>query len=180
MSGTSQILGDVTVTVFQTSDPAFERRIRDSFTRQPFMATIGAELTRVEPGRVEISVPYSTHITQQHAYVHGGVIGAIADNAAGYAAYTLMAGADSVLTVEYKVNLLAPARGERVVARAEVMRPGRTLTIVRSDVYAIGDHAESLCATAIVTLIRLAGQSDRPAGIQAVAADAELWRGRPR
>lgn len=151
------------MTRFEPRDPGFEGRVRESFARQPFMATIGAELTRVEPGRVEIVVPYSAHITQQHAFVHGGVVGAIADNAAGYAAYSLMSDEDSVLTVEYKVNLLAPARGERVVARAEVMRPGRTLTIVRSDVFAEAGGATELCATAVVTLMRLAGASDMPA-----------------
>lgn len=149
---------------FLPQDQDFESRIRDSFDRQSFMATIGAELTRVEPGRVELSVPYGEHITQQHGFIHGGIVGTIADNSAGYAAYTLMSPDDSVLTVEYKVNLLAPAKGDRVVARAEVMRPGRTLTIVRSDVFALeGEDAEELCATAVVTLIRLAGKSDFPA-----------------
>ena len=148
----------------EARDPDFEKRIRDSFSRQPFMATIGASLTRVEPGRVDISAPFSDHITQQHGFIHGGVVGAIADNAAGYAAYSLMNADDSVLTVEYKLNLLAPAKGERVEARAEVMRPGRTLTIVRSDVSAYDDDKETLCATAVVTLIRMAVRSDRRAG----------------
>ena len=149
---------------FEARDPEFERRIRESFGRQPFMAMIGAQLSRVEPGRVEISVPYSDHITQQHGFIHGGVVGAIADNAAGYAAYSLMDADDSVLTVEYKLNLLAPAQGERVEVRAEVMRPGRTLTIVRSDVSAWDSGKETLCATAVVTIIRMAGRSDRRAG----------------
>ncbi len=148
----------------EARDPDFEKRIRDSFSRQPFMATIGASLTRVEPGRVDISAPFSDHIAQQHGFIHGGVVGAIADNAAGYAAYSLMNADDSVLTVEYKLNLLAPAKGERVEARAEVMRPGRTLTIVRSDVSAYDDDKETLCATAVVTLIRMAVRSDRRAG----------------
>ena len=152
------------MTRFEPKDPEFEARVRESFERQPFMSTIGASLAKVEPGRVEIAVPYSPHVTQQHGFVHGGVVGTIADNAAGYAAYTLMAAEDSVLTVEYKVNLLAPAQGERVLARAEVMRPGRTLTIVRSDVYSEAAGREALCATAVVTLIRLAGKSDHPAG----------------
>lgn len=151
------------MTAHQPKNPSFEARIRDSFSRQAFMATIGARLSRVGPGRVEITVPYSDHITQQHAYIHGGVIGAIADNAAGYAAFSLMAASDSVLTVEYKVNLLAPAAGQAVVAKAEVMRPGRTLTIVRSDVYSVSGGDEELCATGVVTLIRLAGKSDFPA-----------------
>ncbi len=130
---------------FTARDPNFAARIRDSFERQPFMETVGATLSRVEPGRVEIEAPFADHITQQHGFVHGGVVGAIADSAAGYAAYTLMAAEDSVLTVEYKLNLLAPAKGERIVAKAEVMRPGRTLTIVRSDVLAIdGGEGDAL------------------------------------
>jgi len=149
---------------FTARDPNFAARIRDSFERQPFMETVGAALSRVEPGRVEIEAPFADHITQQHGFVHGGVIGAIADSAAGYAAYTLMAAEDSVLTVEYKLNLLAPAKGERIVAKAEVIRPGRTLTIVRSDVLAIDGGEEMLCATAVVTLIRMAGQTDHAVG----------------
>lgn len=149
---------------FTARDPNFAARIRDSFERQPFMETVGAALSRVEPGRVEIEAPFAAHLTQQHGFVHGGVIGAIADSAAGYAAYTLMAAEDSVLTVEYKLNLLAPAKGERIVAKAEVMRPGRTLTIVRSDVLAIDGGKEMLCATAVVTLIRMAGQTDHAVG----------------
>ena len=103
-------------------------------------------------------------ISSQHGFIHGGVVGAIADNAAGYAAYSLIDSYDSVLTVEYKLNLLTPAKGERVEARAEVMRPGRTLTIVRSDVSAYDDGMETLCATAVVTLIRMAGWSDQRGG----------------
>ena len=100
------------------------------------MVTTGASLSRIEPGRVDISVPFADHITQQNGFIHSGVVGAIADNAAGYAAYSLINLEDSVLTVEYKLTLLAPAKGERIEVRAEVMRPGRTLTVVRSDVSA--------------------------------------------
>ena len=97
---------------FKVRDPNFKARIRDSFKRQPFMETVGATLGIIEPGRVEIEAPSGTHITQQHGFIHGGVVGAIADSAAGYAAYSLMDAKDSVLTVEYKLNLLAPAKGE--------------------------------------------------------------------
>jgi len=152
------------MTDFKIRDPNYESRVRDSFARQPFMATIGAALQSVEPGRVVIEVPFSDHITQQHGFVHGGVVGAIADNAAGYAAYSLMDGEDTVLTVEYKLNLLAPAKGDRIAARAEVMRPGRTLTIVRSDVSAFDGEEETVCATSVVTIIRMAGKADRAAG----------------
>lgn len=145
---------------FIVRDEDFKCRIQNSFSRQPFMDTVGARLGKIEPGKVEIEAPFGEHITQQHGFIHGGVVGAIADSAAGYAAYTLMGSNDSVLTVEYKLNLLAPAKGDRVLAKAEVMRPGRTLTIVRSDVFAYEGEQVTLCATAVVTLIRMAGKSD--------------------
>ena len=104
------------------------------------MATIGASLSRIEPGRVDISVPFADHITQQHGYIHGGVVGAIADNAAGYAAYSLINSKDSVLTVEYKLTLLAPAKGERVEVRAEVMITRRE---VRAEVRAGAQSARA-------------------------------------
>ncbi len=148
----------------ETRNPDFEKRIRERFSCQPFMVTIGASLSRIEPGRVDISVPFADHITQQHGFFHGGVVGAIADNAAGFAAYSLLNSEDSVLTVEYKMTQLAPAKGGRVEARAEVMRSGRTLTVVRSDVSAYDDGMEMLCATAVVTLIQMAGRSDQPGG----------------
>ena len=149
---------------FKTRDPDFEARVRDSFTRQNFMMTIGARITDLAPGRCEITIPHGDHITQQQGFIHGGVVGTAADNAAGYAAYTLMAAKDSILTVEYKLNLMAPAEGECIIARAEVLRPGRTLTIVRTDVHAVHEGTESLVATAMVTLIRMPGMSDHPTG----------------
>ena len=148
----------------ETRNPDFEKRIRESFSCQPFMMTIGASLSRIEPGRVDISVPFADNITQQHGFIHGGVVGVIADNAAGYAAYSLINSEDSVLTVEYKLTLLAPAKGERVEVRAKVMRPGRTLTVVRSDVSAYDDGMEMPRATAVVTLIRMAGRSHQRVG----------------
>ena len=117
---------------------------------------------RARPGRYLRSICRSHHTAAR--IIHSGVVGAIADNAAGYAAYSLINSEDSVLTVEYKLTLLAPAKGERVEVRAEVMRPGRTLTVVRSDVSAYDDGMEMLCATAVVTLIRMAGRSDRRGG----------------
>jgi uncharacterized protein (TIGR00369 family) len=152
------------MSIFTLRNPNFEARIRDSFARQTFLETVGATLGMIEPGRVEIEASFDAHITQQNGFIHGGFIGAIADSAAGYAAYSLMDAKDSVLTVEYKLNLLAPAKGERILARAEVMRPGRMLTIVRSDVSAFEGEDETLCATAVVTLIRIAGKSARATG----------------
>ncbi len=145
---------------FKTLDPSFEQRVRDSFARQAAMALIGASMTRVAPGRCEIELPVREDLTQQHKFVHGGVVGMIADSAGGYAAFTLMPADASVLTVEYKINMLAPAKGERLVARGEVVKPGRTLSIVRADVYAIEGARETLVAATQQTLMVMHGKSD--------------------
>jgi uncharacterized protein (TIGR00369 family) len=133
----------------------YAERVRASFARQGFMRSLGAELTVVEPGSCEIQLRYREELTQQHGYFHAGAIGAIADSAGGYAGFSLMGAGDSVLSVEYKLNLLAPGRGERLIARARVVRAGRTLTVCQIDVFALQDGVETLCATAQQTLIRL-------------------------
>jgi uncharacterized protein (TIGR00369 family) len=128
-------------------DPAYEARVRASFGRQKAMAFIGASLVTVAPGRVEIDLPFRDELTQQKGYVHGGVIGMIADSAAGYAAYSLMPASASLVTVEYKMNILAPGRGT-LVARGEVLKPGRTLTVARAEVYSEdGKHVASMQQT---------------------------------
>jgi uncharacterized protein (TIGR00369 family) len=116
-------------------DPHFAARIRASFARQKAMALIGASLGVVEPGQVEIALPYRDELTQQKGFIHGGIIGMIADSACGYSAYSLMPASASLVTVEYKINILAPARGA-LLARGHVIRPGRTLTVTRGEVYA--------------------------------------------
>jgi uncharacterized protein (TIGR00369 family) len=145
---------------FKTLDPRFEQRVRDSFARQAAMTLIGATMTRVEPGRCMIELPVREELTQQHKFVHGGVVGMIADSAGGYAAFTLMPADASVLTVEYKINMLAPARGERLVAVGTVLKPGRTLSIVRADVFAIDGAREVLVAAMQQTLMVMHGVSD--------------------
>jgi len=152
------------VTVFETRNPDFERAVRESFARQAFMKTLGAELLLVEPGRTEIGLVYDEGLSQQHGYFHGGVIGTLADNAGGYAAFSLMADGMTVLTVEYKLNIVAPGRGERLIARGQVLRPGRTLTVTRSDIFAVEGGTETLCATALQTLMCLESAPHRPAG----------------
>lgn len=143
-------------------NPAFAARVADSFARQPFMATIGAELRRVVPGRVEITLPWREDLTQQHGFFHGGVVGTLADNAGGYAAFTLFPADASVLTVEFKLNLMAPAKGDRLLAVSKVARSGRTLTVCHSDVYGLSGRRRQHCATALVTLMRLTGKPDAP------------------
>ena len=140
----------------KATNPTFVEEIKESFVKQTIMALIGGELTRVEPGVIEISLPYRTDLTQQHGYVHAGIITTIADSACGYAAYTLMPPGSDVLAVEFKVNLMRPAKGEMFVARAEVIKSGRTLTVVRADVHALsnGDKRE-LVAIMQGTMMRL-------------------------
>jgi uncharacterized protein (TIGR00369 family) len=118
-------------------------------------------MASVEPGGVEIRVPFRPELTQQHDYFHAGVTGAIADSACGYAAYTLMSADSSVLTVEYKMNLLAPADGEELFARARVVRSGKTLKICAADVFVRKGGAESHCATMLSTVMCMAGKPDR-------------------
>ena len=138
------------------SNPTFVEEVKDSFAKQTIMTLIGGELTRVEPGVIEITLPYRTDLTQQHGYVHAGIITTIADSACGYAAYTLMPPGSDVLAVEFKVNLLRPAKGEAFVARAEVVKSGRTLTVVRADVHALGQgDSRELVAIMQGTMMRL-------------------------
>lgn len=139
----------------------FVARVRDSFERQGLMRHLGARMAALELGRVEIRVPHRTELTQQHNYFHAGVSGAIADSACGYAAYTTMPADSSVLTVEYKINLLAPAAGEELIERAHVVRSGRTLKICTADVYARTGETETHCATMLATIMCLPGKSDR-------------------
>jgi uncharacterized protein (TIGR00369 family) len=142
------------------SDPDYEARVRASFARQRAMAFIGAELARVEPGLVEIVLPYRAELTQQHGFFHGGIVSTIADSAGGYAAFTLFPADSSILTVEYKINLVAPADGERLVARGRVLKPGRTLTICELEVAAVKAGASKTCALGLQTLICLEGRPD--------------------
>jgi uncharacterized protein (TIGR00369 family) len=143
-------------------DPEFIARVRASFARQAMMQTIGAVLETVAAGRAEISLPFRSDLTQQHGYLHAGVVATIADSACGYAAYSLMPADASVLTVEYKINLLAPATGDRFIARAAVIRPGRTLTVVEADVFASTNGEERRTATMLATIIAVRDGADRP------------------
>ena len=140
------------------ADPRFAERCRASFGRQNAMALIGATLTVVEPGYVEIELPYREDLTQQKGFIHGGIVGMIADTACGYAAYSLMPASASLVTVEYKINILSPAT-RSLVARGEVVKSGRSLTVARAEVYADdGKHVASMQQT----LMMLADTPDRP------------------
>jgi len=138
---------------FHAPDPNFEARVRDSFDRQAAMKTIGAELSRVTAGTTEILLPYRDDLTQQHGFIHAGIIATILDSACGYAAFTLVPADASVLTIEYKVNLLSPAIGESFAARGRVVRAGKSITVCSADAFAIGAKGEKLVATMLGTIM---------------------------
>ena len=140
---------------FTAPDPDYQRRVRDSFAAQPFMATLGAGLTALQPGRCEITLAFDPRLTQQHGFLHAGVVSTLADNAAGYAAFSLMPAQAQVLTTEFKINLLNPARGQAFIGRAQVLKAGRTLTVCDADVYDGAGATETLCARALVSLMAL-------------------------
>lgn len=127
-------------------DPDFERRVRDDFARQRFMATLGATLEQVRPGEVRIALPFNESLTQQHGVLHAGVATSIMDSACGYAALSLMAPGAEVVSVEFKVNLLRPAAGHRFLAVGRVLKSGRTLTVCEGLLHASGDNGETLVA----------------------------------
>jgi uncharacterized protein (TIGR00369 family) len=149
---------------FKPANPDFAARVHDSFARQPFMNHLGARITALAPGFCEITVDYRRELTQQHGFVHGGVLASIADSAAGYAAFSLMPADASVLTVEYKINLLRPGQGEAMIARARVLKPGRTLSVVQADVFARGATGEEQVVSSLQTLMCLAGRADEAPG----------------
>ena len=140
-------------------DPGdFRGRVRNSFARQAAMRTIGAELTRVEHGTVEIELPFDEKLTQQHGILHAGIISAALDSACGYAAYTVIDPEASILTIEFKVNLMSPGRGERFLFRGEVTKPGSTIIVADGRGYAIGDGPAKLIASMTGTMMVIRGR----------------------
>jgi uncharacterized protein (TIGR00369 family) len=138
----------------------FDSRVRASFARQRVMETIGATLTRVDPGAVEIALPYRADLTQQHGFIHAGIVATILDSACGYAAFSLMPADVAVLTVEYKINLLRPAKGDRLVARARVVRSGKSLTVCAGDAVAQTGGPENVVATMLATIMAVPERDD--------------------
>lgn len=143
---------------FEPRDPKYEARVRASFERQRAMHTIGARLVRVEPGEVELELPFREDLTQQHGFLHAGIVTAIVDSACGYAALSLMDPDAAVLSVEYKVNLLAPAVGERMRAVGRVVKPGRTLVVCTGEVVAVVSGAESVVTIMQATMMAVRGR----------------------
>ena len=142
----------------QPRDPNYAERVKTSFAKQLIMETIGARILRVAPGEVDIELPVAAKVPQQHGFVHAGALSTIADSACGYAALSLMPPGAGVLTVEFKVNLMAPAAGERLVAEGRVVKAGRTLTVTQAEVYAEAAGARRLIALMTATMIALEGR----------------------
>ena len=139
-------------------DPADADRVRASFARQTAMATLGIEFVAIDAGAVELRMPYAARLTQQHGFIHAGIVSTALDTACGYAAFSLMPADAAVLTVEFKVNLLAPARGEHFVFRARVLKPGRTLTVCEAHAFAQEAGREKLIASMTGTLMAMHGR----------------------
>jgi uncharacterized protein (TIGR00369 family) len=140
---------------FEPKNPEYRAVATATFDSQPAMRTLGISIARLEPGEVDLAMPYSPAWTQQNGFVHAGIITAGLDNACGIAAFTLMPANSDILTVEFKTNLLAPAKGDRFVFRARVVKPGRTLTVCDAQAFAAHDGAENLIATMTGTLMAL-------------------------
>ena len=138
---------------FEPRDPSFASRVRSSFERQKVMAEIGARLIEVEPGEVAIEFPFQERFTQQHGFLHAGIVSTVLDSASGYAAATLMPADSGVLSIEFKVNLLTPAVGETFVARASVVRSGRTITVTQGSVFTEREGREIRVATMQATMM---------------------------
>ena len=151
------------MSVYQPQDPGFADRVRESFARQSIMELLGARISRVEPGEVEIELPFRPDLCQQHGFFHAGVTSTVADSAGGYAGFSLFPADASVLTVEFKVNLLAPADGDLLRATGRVIKPGRTLTVTEAEVIVVKNGGERPCAHMVQTLMCLQGRPDMPA-----------------
>ncbi|HEX2547283.1 MAG TPA: PaaI family thioesterase [Ramlibacter sp.] len=144
---------------FEPQDPAYAERVRASFAKQGAMHTIGATLAQVAPGRCVIELPWQQGLTQQHGFLHAGMVATALDSACGYAASSLMPAEAGILTIEYKINLLAPARGERFRMEGLVIKPGRTITVAEGRAYALDRGREKLIATMGATLMTITGRA---------------------
>jgi uncharacterized protein (TIGR00369 family) len=148
------------VKALQPADGAYAERVAASFARQPAMAALGSSLGDVLPGRVEILQQHRAELTQQHGYLHAGIVATVLDSACGYAAFSLMPETAGVLTTEFKVNLLAPAAGERLIAIGRVIKPGRTLTVTQGEVHAESGGKRKLVAIMTATLMTVEGREN--------------------
>jgi len=139
----------------------YKKKVEESFRRQGFMSLINARLVEVKPGFCEIHIPYDITLTQQHGFFHAGIISTLADNSAGYAGFSLMEENSSILTVEFKLNLMSPGDGDLLIGRSKVLKNGKTLTVCTSEIYIVKNGEEKLCAASQSTLIELKNRSDK-------------------
>jgi uncharacterized protein (TIGR00369 family) len=138
---------------FKAKNPDFENRVSDSFNRQQAMQTVGASLTRVAPGEVVIEFPFDSKLTQQHGFIHAGIVSTVLDSACGYAAFSLMPADAAVLTIEFKINLLSPAQGDHFEAIGKVKKPGRNITVTEGEIYAQQGNDRKLVASMVGTMM---------------------------
>ena len=146
--------------VWVPKDSLYRQRVEDSFALQGVVQTLGARLEKLEPGAVDIGLAWDRSLTQQHGFLHAGVVSTALDSACGYAAFSLMPEDAAVLTIEFKINLLAPAKGERFRMEGRVLKPGRTITVCEGRAYALQDQKETLIATMNCTLMTVMGRTD--------------------
>lgn len=146
---------------FEPKDPDWEAKVRASYAKQGAMGLIGAKLIELRPGYCEIHLPWRADLTQQHGYFHAGIISTVVDTAAGYAGFTLMPPGSSVLSVEFKLNLLAPGDGELLIATGEVIKPGKTLVITRGEAYVVKGDKTTHCSTMQQTLMTMHGKAEK-------------------
>lgn len=146
---------------FEPKDPDWETKVRASFAKQGAMSLIGAQLVELRPGYCEIHLPWRPDLTQQNGYFHAGIISTVVDSAAGYAGFTLMPPGSSVLSVEFKLNLLSPADGELLIATGEVIKPGKTLVITRGEAYVVKGDKTTHCSTMQQTLMTMHGKAEK-------------------
>lgn len=145
---------------FEPQDLNYQARVQASFARQNMMQTMGARLLSVSPGAVEIELPFNENLAQQHGFLHAGAVATIGDTACGYAALSLATADKAVLTIEYKINLLAPALGNKLIARGCVIRPGRTVTVCNGEVFALNNQAEEKIIASLLATIMLLPRRD--------------------
>ena len=150
----------MSVPPLEPRDPLFAQRVRESFVQQGAMHTLGARLGLLKPGAVDIELDWAQALTQQHGFLHAGMVSTALDSACGYAAFTLMSADAAVLTIEFKINLLAPAQGERFRMEGRVLKPGRTITVCEGRAYALTGGQEKLVATMGCTLMAVTGRQD--------------------
>lgn len=146
--------------IWAPKDSLYRQRVEDSFALQGVMQTLGAKMEKLEPGAVDIGLAWDRSLTQQHGFLHAGVVSTALDSACGYAAFSLMPEDAAVLTIEFKINLLAPAKGERFRMEGRVLKPGRTITVCEGRAYALQDQKETLIATMNCTLMTVMGRTD--------------------